>query len=185
MKLLFLFIIMNVVNVIIQTAKSIVTIKCGKVTAALVNAVAYGLYTYIVVLTMCDLSLMIKCLIVAGANFIGVYVVKLIEEKARKDKLWKVECTVLRQYTNLLHEKLVEAKISHNYLENVGKYTLFNIYCENQAQSAKAKEVMSNFGAKYFVSETKILQPSFFSSRKRGLLDVVRLKFLKNFLNKT
>lgn len=157
MNLLILFIVMNVINVIIQTAKSIATIKCGKMAAAIVNAVAYGLYTYIVVLTMCDLPLMAKCLIVAGANFVGVYVVKLIEEKARKDKLWKVECTVLRKYTDSLHEKLAEAKISHNYLENVGKYTLFNIYCESQVQSAKAKEIMTNFGAKYFVSETKIL----------------------------
>ena len=157
MKLLILFIVMNVVNVVIQTIKSIATIKCGKTAAAIVNAVAYGLYTYIVVLTMCDLPLLAKCLIVAGANFIGVYVVKLFEEKARKDKLWKVEATVLRGWTKELHAKLVEAEISHNYLENVGKYTLFNIFCENQAQSTKAKKILDQYRAKYFVSESKSL----------------------------
>ena len=157
MKLLVLFIVMNIVNVVIQTIKSIATIKCGKTAAAIVNAVAYGLYTYIVVLTMCDLPLLAKCLIVAGANFVGVYVVKLIEEKARKDKLWKVEATVLRGWTNELHAKLVEAEISHNYLENVGKYTLFNIFCETQAQSAKAKKILDQYQAKYFVSESKTL----------------------------
>ena len=46
MKLLILFIVMNILNVIIQTIKSIATIKCGKTVAALVNALAYGLYTY-------------------------------------------------------------------------------------------------------------------------------------------
>ena len=46
MKLLILFIVMNVLNVVIQTVKSIATIKCGKTVAAIVNAVAYGLYTY-------------------------------------------------------------------------------------------------------------------------------------------
>ena len=157
MKLLILFVVMNVVNVVIQTIKSIATIKCGKTAAAIVNAVAYGLYTYIVVLTMCDLPLLAKCLIVAGANFVGVWVVKLFEEKARKDKLWKVEATVLRGWTNELHAKLVEAEISHNYLENVGKYTLFNIFCENQAQSAKAKKILDQYQAKYFVSESKTL----------------------------
>ena len=157
MKLLILFVVMNIVNVVIQTVKSIATIKCGKVAAAIVNACAYGLYTYIVVLTMCDLPLLAKCLIVAGANFVGVYVVKLIEEKARKDKLWKVEATVLRGWTNELHAKLVEAEISHNYLENVGKYTLFNIFCETQAQSAKAKKILDQYQAKYFVSESKTL----------------------------
>ena len=55
MELLIVFIVMNVLNVVIQTVKSICTIKCGKAVAAIVNAVAYGLYTYIVVLTMCDL----------------------------------------------------------------------------------------------------------------------------------
>ena len=85
---------MNELNVIIQTVKSICTIKCGKTVAAIVNAVAYGLYTYIIVLTNCDLPLLAKCLIVASANFVGVWVVKFFEEKARKDKLWKIEATV-------------------------------------------------------------------------------------------
>ena len=157
MKLLILFIVMNVVNVVIQTIKSIATIKCGKTAAALINALAYGLYTYIIVLTNCDLPMLAKCLIVASANFVGVWVVKYFEEKARKDKLWKVEATVLRGWTRELHAKLVEAEIPHNYLENVGKYTLFNIFCETQAQSAKAKVILDNYNAKYFVSESKTL----------------------------
>lgn len=157
MKLLILFVVMNVLNVIIQTVKSICTIKCGKAVAAIVNAVAYGLYTYIVVLTMCDLPLLAKCFIVAGANFIGVYVVKLIEEKARKDKLWKVEATVCQHHTASLHKDLDIANIPHNYIDNVGKYTLFNVYCETQQQSAKAKAILAMYEAKYFVSESKTL----------------------------
>lgn len=157
MKLLILFIVMNVLNVIIQTVKSICTIKCGKAVAAIVNAVAYGLYTYIVVLTMCDLPLLAKCLIVAGANFVGVFVVKFIEEKARKDKLWKVEATVRQHYTESLHRDLDIANIPHNYIDNIGKYTLFNVYCETQAQSAKAKAILGMYSAKYFVSESKTL----------------------------
>lgn len=157
MKLLILFVVMNIINVVIQTIKSIATIKCGKTAAALVNALAYGLYTYIIVLTNCDLPLLAKCLIVASANFVGVWVVKYFEEKARKDKLWKVEATVLRGHTQSLRSALDRADIPHNYLENVGPYTLFNIYCSTQAQSAKAKEVMAEYGAKYFVSESKTL----------------------------
>ena len=157
MKLLILFIVMNIINVIIQTIKSIATIKCGKTAAALVNAVAYGLYTYIIVLTNCDLPLLVKCLIVASANFVGVWVVKYFEEKARKDKLWKVEATVWQNYTVGLHKDLDIANIPHNYIDNVGKYTLFNVYCETQAQSAKAKAILDMYSAKYFVSESKTL----------------------------
>ena len=49
MNLLATFIILNVVNVLIQTVKSICTVKCGKVVASIVNALAYGLYTYVVI----------------------------------------------------------------------------------------------------------------------------------------
>ena len=156
-NLLLTFIILNILNVIIQTVKSIATIKCGKGAAALINAVAYGLYTVVTVYTMCELDLWLKALVVAVANLIGVYVVKLLEEKARKDKLWKVEATVLRGWTKELHRALVVAEIPHNYLENVGKYTLFNIFCETQAQSTKAKHILDSFEAKYFVSESKNL----------------------------
>jgi hypothetical protein len=95
-KLLTIFIVLNIINVIIQTVKSIATVKCGKVSASIINAVAYGLYTVVTVYMLCELSLGLKALIVALANLVGVYVVKLIEEKGRKDKLWKVEATVLR-----------------------------------------------------------------------------------------
>lgn len=156
-NLLWLFVVLNIVNVVIQTIKSIATIKCGKVAAALINAIAYGLYTIVVIYTVCDLNLWLKAGVVAVANLVGVYVVKLFEEKARKDKLWKVEATVLRGHTTALHCALVDAEISHNYLENVGKYTLFNVYCETQSDSTKAKEVLDRFGAKYFASESKTL----------------------------
>ena len=156
-NLLITFIILNILNVIIQTVKSIATIKCGKGAAALVNAVAYGLYTVVTVYMMCELDLWLKALVVALANLVGVYVVKYFEEKSRKDKLWKVEATVLRGWTKELHRELVKAEIPHNYLENVGKYTLFNIFCETQTQSAKAKIILNSYEAKYFVSETKNL----------------------------
>ena len=155
-KLLLLFIIMNIVNVIIQTVKRIATIKCGKTAAAIINAVAYGLYTYIVVLTMCDLPLLAKCLIVAGANFVGVFVVKLIEEKSRKDKVWKVEATVSREVALDLVRKLKANDLPYNYVD-INKYYLFNVYCATQAQSAKVKEELNTYHAKYFVSESKTL----------------------------
>ena len=82
-KLLLIFIILNITNVIIQTVKSLVTVKCGKTAAALINAVAYGLYTVVVIYTVCELPLYLKALIVAICNLVGVYVVKLIEERAR------------------------------------------------------------------------------------------------------
>ena len=100
MKLLITFIILNIFNVILQTVKSICTVKCGKTVAAIVNAVAFGLYTVVIVFTNADLRLMQKVLVVALSNLIGVYIVKWIEEKKRKEMLWKIEFTVLGKNTN-------------------------------------------------------------------------------------
>ena len=152
-----IFIIFNVLNVVIQTIKSIATIKCGKNAAAIINAIAYGLYTYIVVLTASDgVTLWFKILVVALANLVGVWVVKYFEEKGRKDKLWRVEATVSREVALDLIRKLKANDLPYNYID-INKYYLFNVYCATQAQSAKVKEVLNTYNAKYFVSESKTL----------------------------
>lgn len=156
-NLLLLFIVLNILNVIIQTVKSICTVKCGKGVAALVNAVAYGLYTIVTIYMLCDLDLYLKAGIVALCNLVGVYVVKLIEEKSRKDKLWKVEMTVRQEQRERLVDTLKDLDIPFNYIEGIGKYVIFNVYCATQKQSAMVRTIGEQFEAKYFVSETKNL----------------------------
>ena len=156
-KLLIIFIVLNIVNVIIQTIKSLATVKCGKTVAAIINAVAYGLYTVVVVYTVCDLPLWLKIVVVGACNLVGVFCVKWGEEKARKDKLWEVRATVYEPYTESLHHDLERANIPHNYIPNIGKYTIFNIYCETQAESKRVKDLLDYHKAKYFVSESKTL----------------------------
>ena len=157
MKLLIIFIVFNALNVIIQTVKSLATIKCGKTIAAIVNAIAYGLYTYIVVLTVCDLPLWQKMVVVALCNFVGVFIVKWVEEKARKDKLWKVECTIPLEQVNYLCYDLKEKIPFNAYSVLEGDYYVFNIYCATQEESKQAKHYLDRYKAKYFVSESKTL----------------------------
>ena len=157
-NLIILFVILNIVNVITQTVKSIATVKCGKEVAAIINALAYGLYTIVTIYMMCELPLFLKAGVVAVCNLVGVYVVKLFEEKARKDKLWKVEMTVPKGLdSGWLTLNLKSANIPFNYIENVGKYTLFNVYCATQEESKAVKEFAKECHAKYFVTETKTL----------------------------
>ena len=157
MNLLVIFIIANILNVIIQTVKSLCTVKCGKTIASVVNAIAYGFYTYIIILTTCELPTFTKAIIVALCNLVGVYVVKYLEEKIRKDKLWKVELTVLKQHKNSLDTDLKILDIPHNYIDNIGKYTVFNIYCATQKESKQVEELTKQYNAKFFVSQSKEL----------------------------
>lgn len=151
------YVIFNVLNVIIQTVKSIVTIKCNKYVASIVNAVAYGLYTYVIILTNLDINLWFKILVVGFANLIGVFVVKYFEEKSIKDKLWKIELSVDKKNRDKIHSILKDNAISHNYIDNIGNYTIFNIYCKTRKESEAVKQITNLYNAKYFVSESKIL----------------------------
>ena len=156
MNLLLTFILLNIANVIIQTIKSIATIKCGKTAAAIVNAVAYGLYTIVTVYMLCELPLWWKAGIVALGNLVGVWVVKYFEEKARKDKLWKVEVTIPASQAHWLIDEAEAEKIPFNYID-INKYYLFNFYCATQEDSRKVNVMLKAYDAKYFVSESKNL----------------------------
>jgi hypothetical protein len=75
MKMILLFTILTVVNVIIQTVKSLCTVRCSTLVSASVNAVAYGLYTFVIFFTTAGgMSLWLKAVITAVANFFGVYI---------------------------------------------------------------------------------------------------------------
>ena len=155
--LLLTFIILNIFNVIIQTVKSIATVKCGKTAAAIINAVAYGLYTIVTVYMLCELELWVKALIVAVCNLIGVYVVKFLEEKARKDKLWKVEATIKRNNRQKILSYLINSEIPYNYYLLQTGDIIVNCYCYSQKQSQIVREILNECNAKYFVSESKTL----------------------------
>ena len=154
-KLLIIFIALNVVNVIIQTVKSIATIKCGKTMAALVNAIAYGLYTVVVVYTVCDLPLWLKVVVVGVANLIGVYVVKWGEEKARKDKVWLVKITIPTENAEQAKHFLEQAEISFTYYD-LQKYFVFDTFCDTQEETTKVLQICKTCGGKAFATENKL-----------------------------
>lgn len=157
MKLLIIFIVLNVVNVILQTVKSIVTVKCGKTLSALINAIAFGLYTILLVYMNCNLDLWTKAGVTAICNLIGVYVVKLFEEKMRKDKLWKIELSIPTEKAMDFRKHLTDFDISFSEIITTGNYKIFNVYAPTQKESAFVRTLAERFEVKYFVSETKIL----------------------------
>lgn len=155
-NLIIIFTILTIFNVVIQTFKSIATIKCKKLSASIINAIAYGLNTVVVVYTVCELPLWFKVVIVAVANFVGVFFVKWIEEKARKEKLWKIEITIAGEVNrDLIVEFFKKNSIPFNYID-IGKYQIFNCFCATGENTEKVVEIAKKFGGKYFISESKI-----------------------------
>jgi hypothetical protein len=162
LELLILFIVLTILNVILGAIKSIVTVKGDKLAAATINAVAHAINTLAVFYTADEeLSLLPKILIVALTNFIGVYIVKFVEEKKTKDKLWKIECTVASQLSEIIEVLLAENNIPHKSFEGlddgINKCTVFSIYAKTREQSKKVKELLKNYEVKYFIVESQIL----------------------------
>lgn len=154
MNLLVVFIVLNVLNVIIQTVKSIATIKCGKGLASIVNAVAYGLYTVVLVYMTCELSTALKAIIVALCNLVGVYIVKWFEERSKRDKVWKIEATVPAEVIETMKESAHKENFSFNVIR-LEKYGIFNFYSLSQEDSRKIRSFLKFYNAKYFVTENR------------------------------
>lgn len=155
--MIFIFTLCTALNVVLATIKSVQTVNGTKMSAAFWNAVSFGLYSYIVVLTAtADLTTAEKVIITMVCNLICVYGVKWVEEKMRKDRLWKVELTVMTDTRNMFITFLKEHNISFNYID-IGERTIFNTYCKTQKDTAVVHDWAKRHNAKYFATETKLM----------------------------
>lgn len=148
-----IFFLMQFINVVLSTMKTILTVKANKHVAMLINTVTYTFYSGVVKL-LTEQPMVIVLAVTFLTNMIGVYLALYILEKTRKDVLWKVEVTVKNEVAEELHNRMTD--VPHSYIE-VGKNTLFNFYCDTQKESAKVKEIVKHYNAKYFVAESKAL----------------------------
>ena len=159
-KFLAVIFALSLINVVFATIKTLVTIKGSKLVASLISGGYFAFYNVMMVYTVADFPMWQKCLITFLCNVVGVYVVKWSEEKARKDKLWKVEATIPNEGIDPENDdciiELRNANLSMNYID-INKYILINCYCGTQAESRAVKDILNKYNAKYFVSESKTL----------------------------
>ena len=155
MNAIIFFALMTVINVTLSTIRSLCTIKGGKWLSAITNAVCYGFYPLIVMLTAKDtVTIWVNMIITAVANFVCVWLINLVEEKARKDKMWKIEVAIPNKYGNALHFDL--RGLPHNYIE-VGSWTMFNCYCMTQADTKMVVDLAKQYEGKISAYESKSL----------------------------
>lgn len=157
MKLIIIFVALSIINVVFSTIRSIITIKGGKATASLISGGYFAFYNIMLLYTVADFPMWQKCAITFVCNVIGVWFVKWLEEKARKDKLWKIEATIPTKYTETVDYNLDNHNVPHSYVKLSDKHTVFYCYCATQNDSSIVKKILDNYEAKYFVSESKSL----------------------------
>ena len=162
MNPILLFALATVVNVTLSTIRSICTIKCGKWLSAISNAICYGFYPLIVMLTAKDtVTIVTNMVITAVANFICVWLIKYVEEKAKKDKLWKVEMAIpvwaesTPTFNQDNNDKLRDAGIPFNYHYMDG-WIVYNCYCMTQEQTKVCADIVKTCGGKISAYENKL-----------------------------
>jgi len=158
MALLALFVVLTIINVILNTARTIITVKGGLFWSSFISAIAFGFYVLVIVYTVSDLPLWIKATVTALANFVGTYFVKWLEMKVRKDKLWMVDVVLTgdqiyaaKSYLDPWKIQYIEMPISNS------DSSQFHIYSKTQDESRHIRDLLKTYNAKYIVVESKSL----------------------------
>ena len=149
-KMVILFCICSLVNVILSTLKTLIMVRASERMAILINAVCYGFYTF-VVKQLAEVDYATAVIVTILANIIGVWVSYRIMDLFKKDKLWRITATLKNQ------------KEFQECIENLKKYNIgftpiektnsVDIYSYNQKESAIVKNILSNYNHKYFIQE--------------------------------
>ena len=156
MNAILIFAIVTVVNVTLSTIRSLCTIKGGKWLSAITNAICYGFYPLIVMLTAKGtVDIIVNMSITAVANFICVWLIKFVEEKARKDKLWLVKMTIPKNNFERVKKDLDNANIPYSWID-IEKYVIFDAYCSTQKDTQNATSICKIANGKMFAVENKL-----------------------------
>ena len=156
---LVVFITLSIINVVFSTIRSIVTVNGGKVMASLLSGGYFAFYNVMMIYTVADFPLLQKCAITFVCNVIGVFLVKLGEEKSRKDKLWKVEATFDRNSDIIADLKVwaEENDIGYKY-HDIVKYYEVDFYSHTKRESIAIRKFIEKYNGRYFVAESKSLE---------------------------
>ena len=158
MSLLALFVILTIVNVILNTARTIITVKGGMFWSSFIAALAFGFYTIVIIYTVCELPMWMKATVTALANFVGTYFVKWLEQKVRKDKLWMVDVVLTGNQIYAAKSYLDPWKIQYIVMPiSNSDSSQFHIYSKTQDESRHIRDLLKTYKAKYIVVESKSL----------------------------
>ena len=155
----FVYVTFSLINVIISTLKSIITVKGNKISAATINAISYSVNTIVIIYTAGDFPLLIKLLISASTNFIGVYVgIAILQKLKKKNKLWELVVTIKISDVEKFEDRLMQINniIFNSIRSRNNIYEIYFIYTHNNEESTKVKKVLQDFHVYTMVHEESV-----------------------------
>ncbi len=152
MTLLIGFIIATLINVILSTLKSVITVKGGRLVASIVNAVAYGFNT-ICIKNISDVELWVAIVVTVVSNLVGVYIALTIMKRFEKERLWKITISVPAESLKDFKSDLLGAKLGFIIYEtSYEKYKVVDVFSNGKEESRTLKKLLSQYNAKYTIN---------------------------------
>ena len=149
-----IFFVTSLVNVILNTMKTFLTVRGTTFSAANINAVTFGFYT-LVLKQIADVDLIISVPIIMITNYIGVYLAAYIYNKTKKDKLWRISVTIPTKKgidTGEITTYLKKYNIEYVLTNYEGGF-LIDIFSKTQGESSLIKEIITNAKINYTIYE--------------------------------
>ena len=157
MTQIIIFTVCSLVNVILSTMKTILTVRSTKIVASVINAVTYGFYA-IVVKQLASLDLTVTVIVTIATNLIGVYLSMWIMDKMKKDCLWKISVTTKdKSIVKKIENFDIEYTMSPIQYKSETYYSI-EVFSKNQKDSTIIKNILNEYKVKYNATEiTKFL----------------------------
>ena len=149
-KVIIVFCICSLVNVILSTLKTLIMVNAGRGSAIIINAVCYGFYT-LVVKQLGAVDYLTAVVVTILANVVGVWISYKIMDLFKKDKLWRITVTLktVDEFAECV-QQLAKYNIGYTPIENTNS---IDVYSYNQKESAIIKNILGNYDYKYFIQE--------------------------------
>jgi hypothetical protein len=155
MENLFWFIGLQFVNVLLNTIRSITTIRSKAWIASIISAITYTFY-YVVVKIITSQDLLTIGIVTFVTNIIGVWLGKIIMTKITPDSLWVYGVTYKDDIKHLttITKILDEMKIGYILNDNTPTKTL-QIFSYSQKDSRIIVDLLNRYKVKFYAVESK------------------------------
>ena len=149
-----IFVTIQMMNVILSTIKSILTVNGSRWTAAWINAISYT-FGAVITKLITRQSFEVVIIVTLFTNLIGVYVAKLIMDKTRRPRLWTVSATLREANRERVETDLRLQSIQYTLLPAMNDRYLINIFSYSKHESHIIQEILDASGVPFTITENR------------------------------
>lgn len=149
-----IFIVAQLINVVVSTFKSVLTIRGTKVTAAFINAIAYSINILIVYLVSREVGLLPSIIVTFSANLIGVYAGLTILEYLRRDEMWRISTTIKNELLEDYKEELKSENVKFIQI-GTSDFSVIDIFSHTKEETSRIKPILRKYNVKYTAYSSK------------------------------